>query len=237
MARAMARDWAWDADELTQEIVARLQRGERLETRQFLKPVFRCDWPNDWSRWINWLTGRGCRWMKIGIHKDGKRDNDAVDKAFAYVDWLVQLAAAGDDALGIAALPDLQPSYALNTIVTASQRAGSLKEAARAFNLLEKYGYEPDVFTYTALIDVTARSGDVQGAIEVTNMHSASYDALKLTVPFENTSVEIRDNAQVVVQAQHRHVHDADPVGRIQRQRRHPAMPRFSDPRTRRQHI
>lgn len=112
--------------------------------------------------------------MKIGVHKDGKRDEEAVEKAFAFVDWMVQLATEGDADLGVPALPHVQPSYALNTIVTASQRAGSLSEAERAFDLLLKYGYEPDVFTYTALIDVTARSGDVGAAIVVRILHLAA---------------------------------------------------------------
>lgn len=34
--------WAWEEDEVTVDIVERLRGGEALETRQFLKPVFRC---------------------------------------------------------------------------------------------------------------------------------------------------------------------------------------------------
>jgi hypothetical protein len=33
--------WAWEEDELTLDIVRRLRSGEVLETRQFLKPIFR----------------------------------------------------------------------------------------------------------------------------------------------------------------------------------------------------
>jgi pentatricopeptide repeat protein len=102
-----------------------------------------------------------------GGRADARHRAAAVEKAFAFVDWMVQLTTEGDAFLEVPALPHVQPSYALNTIVTASQRAGSLEEAERAFELLLKYGYEPDVFTYTALIDVTARSGDVSAAIAV----------------------------------------------------------------------
>jgi hypothetical protein len=105
--------------------------------------------------------------MKGGVRKNGQKNDELVEKAFAFVDWMVQLAHEGDAEREIPMLPKLQPSYALNTIVTSSQRAGSLPEAKRAFELLTCYGFEPDVFTYTALIDVTARSGDVQAAIEV----------------------------------------------------------------------
>lgn len=159
------------------------------------------------------------RWMKIGVHKDGKRDEEAIEKAFAFVDWLVLLSTEGDTELGIARMPDLQPSYALNTIVTASQRAGSLQEATRAFDLILQYGYDPDVFTYTALIDITARSGDVPGAIKVSMLLFISaridIDQCCLTV-FLLTVVDIRADADVVVTPEHRHVHDADPVDWVQ---------------------
>lgn len=105
--------------------------------------------------------------MKHGIRKNGDKDEEMVEKAFAFAEWMVQLKTIGDSARKIDAIATLQPSYALNTIVTASQRAGSMPEALRAFDLLIKHGYEPDVFTHTALIDVIARSGDVPAAITV----------------------------------------------------------------------
>ena len=79
----------------------------------------------------------------------------------------MQLATEGDRTRNIPKLPLLQPSYALNTIVTASQRAGSVKDAQRAFDVLKRHGYSPDVFTYTALIDVVARNGDLPAATKV----------------------------------------------------------------------
>lgn len=45
-----ATHWAWDEDELTQDIVRRLQSGEGLETRQFLKPIFRYKLPSSGPR-------------------------------------------------------------------------------------------------------------------------------------------------------------------------------------------
>lgn len=105
--------------------------------------------------------------MKHGIHKNGERDDEMIEMAFAFAEWMVTLSVTGDPERGIARIPNLQPSYALNTIVTASQRAGSMDEAQRAFQSLLDHGYEPDVFTYTALIDVIARCGEVQAAMKV----------------------------------------------------------------------
>ncbi|RLN59866.1 hypothetical protein BBJ28_00019746 [Nothophytophthora sp. Chile5] len=142
------KQWSWEDDDVAGPLVQKLLGGaEAWETRAFLRPIF--------------------RWMKLGVHKDGNRDAEPIEKAFAFVEWMVLLATQGDAARGIPALPLLQPSYALNTIVTASQRAGSVIDAQRAFNLLGHYGYEPDVFTYTALIDVIARNGNLPAAIEV----------------------------------------------------------------------
>ncbi|KAE9358021.1 hypothetical protein PF008_g2856 [Phytophthora fragariae] len=139
----------WEEDEVSGPLLRQLLAAEDYsswETRAFLRPIF--------------------RWMKVGLHKDGSREDAAIEKAFAFVEWLVLLATEGDSTRGIPKLPMLQPSYALNTIVTASQRAGSVREAQRAFDLLEVHGCQPDVFTYTALIDVIARNGDLPAAIQ-----------------------------------------------------------------------
>lgn len=142
--------YIWEEDPVSGPLVRKLVTApgdySSWETRVFLRPIF--------------------RWMKVGLHKDGSRDKEAIERAFAYVEWLVLLASKGDVSRNIPQLPMLQPSYALNTIITASQRAGSVKEAQRAFDLLEVHGYQPDVFTYTALIDVIARSGDLPAAIK-----------------------------------------------------------------------
>ncbi|CAH0521294.1 unnamed protein product [Peronospora belbahrii] len=141
--------YRWEEDEVSGPLLRKLLGTDDYSTwgtRAFLRPIF--------------------RWTKIGLHKDGSRENEAIERAFAFVEWLVQLATEGDKTRNIPRLIALQPSYALNTIVTASQRAGSVQEAQRAFELLERYGYQPDVFTYTALIDVMARNGDFMGAFK-----------------------------------------------------------------------
>ncbi|KAL3667032.1 hypothetical protein V7S43_007975 [Phytophthora oleae] len=142
-------EYRWEDDKVSGPLLRKLLDAEDYsswETRAFLRPIF--------------------RWMKVGLHKDGSRENEAIERAFAFVEWLALLATEGDAGRSIPKLPMLQPSYALNTIVTASQRAGSVKEAQRAFDLLKEHGHQPDVFTYTALIDVIARTGDLLAAIE-----------------------------------------------------------------------
>ncbi|DBA02134.1 TPA: hypothetical protein N0F65_011201 [Lagenidium giganteum] len=135
----------WACDELTAPLVQRLQAGEVLETRELLRPLF--------------------RWMKLGARKNGG-DDHAVEKAFAFVEWMDQLSRVGDDVLGIAQLPSLQPSFAINTIVTSSVRLGLLDQAHRALEMHKRFNYDPDVFTYTTSIDIMARRGDVDGAIK-----------------------------------------------------------------------
>ncbi|KAL8003947.1 putative 3'-5' exonuclease domain, tetratricopeptide-like helical domain superfamily [Plasmopara halstedii] len=156
-------EYRWEDDAVSGPLVCKLlaETGDysSWETRAFLRPIF--------------------RWMKVGLHKDGSRDDVVIERAFAYVEWLVLLSTHGDSARNIPKLPMLQPSYALNTIVTASQRAGSVKEAQRAFDLLERYGFQPDVFTYTALIDVMARSGDLRAAIK-------KYEEMRLSMSKPN---------------------------------------------------
>ncbi|TMW62646.1 hypothetical protein Poli38472_005264 [Pythium oligandrum] len=105
------------------------------------------------------------RWMKAAFRKEGQKDLEMVEKAFAFVEWMVLLSTSGDNALQINVRHNLQPSYGLNTIATASLRAGSIAEASRALDLYEVYGFEPDVFTLTSRIDVAVRSGDVHDAI------------------------------------------------------------------------
>jgi hypothetical protein len=105
--------------------------------------------------------------MKTGVRKSGQRNDIAVEKAFAFVAWMEQLKCEGDTRMGIAPQPQLDATYALNTIVTSAQRASSRAEAERAVTMLKMFGYTPDVFAYTALIDVVARSRDVRSAFEV----------------------------------------------------------------------
>ncbi|KAF0700049.1 Aste57867_9435 [Aphanomyces stellatus] len=87
------------------------------------------------------------------------------EKAHAYVVWLLQLYTHGDSARAIAAQPTLQADYAINTLITASQRCGKAVEAERAFSFLSAHNFVPDVFAFTALIDVLGRCGRAEIAL------------------------------------------------------------------------
>ena len=53
--------------------------------------------------------------------------------AVAVGEWLVQLSTVGDAALGIPPQPQLQPSFAFNTILTMCQRSSAAPEARVAY--------------------------------------------------------------------------------------------------------
>ncbi|TMW69481.1 hypothetical protein Poli38472_001637 [Pythium oligandrum] len=141
--------WRWDEEEATQELVRALQSGTKAETRMFLRIVL--------------------KWMKIGLKKDGNKDQVSIEKAFALVDWMVRVSTEGDTRLNIEKQDGLQPNQALHSILTASRRTGSAFESQRAFDLMLAYGFTPDVVAYTTLIDVLARSVDTHGALQVYN--------------------------------------------------------------------
>jgi pentatricopeptide repeat protein len=105
--------------------------------------------------------------MKMGMHRSGEKNMLAIEKAFAFVAWMEQLARIGDPLLSISSQPQLEPTYAINTILTCAQRAKSAPEAQRAFDMLAAWGHAPDVFAYTALIDVLAMNRQVHAAFQV----------------------------------------------------------------------
>ncbi|RLO00208.1 hypothetical protein DYB28_007600, partial [Aphanomyces astaci] len=88
------------------------------------------------------------------------------EKAYEYVLWLLQLYTHGDADRHIDVQRTLQADYAINTLITASQRCGKSMEAERAFNFLRTYNFVPDVFAYTALIDVLGRGGQAEMALQ-----------------------------------------------------------------------
>lgn len=64
----------------------------------------------------------------------------------------------GDDRIGIKKQSSLQSKYALNTLITMSQRNNNADHAFKAYNMMLKFEIKPDVFTLTALLDVVGRS-------------------------------------------------------------------------------
>lgn len=81
---------------------------------------------------------------------------------------------SGDTTLDIPPLPQLQPAYLFNTIVTMSQRNNSAANAQRAFDRMKYHNLAPDIFTLTALLDVVGRNGDVDGAFAIYEMMMSS---------------------------------------------------------------
>jgi hypothetical protein len=108
----------WLHDPLSRPVTLQLQQGSSIDTREALRPIFK------------WTRG-------TAKHRD-------FDKAFRYVTWMRQLYASGSPALGIKAQPQLQVVYALNSIVTASQKASDAVSALRAYEELRRYKFTID---------------------------------------------------------------------------------------------
>ncbi|CAK4658534.1 hypothetical protein LEN26_020454 [Aphanomyces euteiches] len=126
----------WEDDEVTRDIVAALQDG---------------------------TTTVETRVLLKPIFRWAKREPE---KAHDYVRWLLVLYTHGDPSRNISVQPTLQADYAINTLITASQRCGKGFEAERAFNFLPEFEFVPDVFAYTALIDVLGRCGQADMALQ-----------------------------------------------------------------------
>lgn len=122
----------WHEEQCSRRLVQQLQVGEVLESREYLGPIY--------------------KWTKYGA-----KTYD-VEKAFRFTLWMIQIQQVGDVALSIPAQRHIEPKYALNTLITMSQRANRPNDALRAFDLLKAQQMVPDVFTMTALIDVLGRS-------------------------------------------------------------------------------
>eukprot|EP01041_Mallomonas_annulata_P004642 gene4642-9210_t len=154
----ISTEFDWSTDTLSQPIVKKLQDGVLVETREFLKPIF--------------------RWTKLG----NKQYN--VNKAFSFVEWMIYLTGNSDTSLSISQQKHLQPKYAFNTIVTMSQRAGRPDHALKAYKQMLHYKYEPDVFTLTALLDVVGRKGSLEHALEIYDFMMSSERTLPNIVSF-----------------------------------------------------
>ena len=113
--------FAWDQDALTSTLVTRLQKGEEVETREFLRLIFRLTKIHD-------TTSEKTTTQNTKFH-------DNIVKAFALADWMVDLATTGDVALRIPTLPKLQPHYAYNILVTMGQRLRNHHMALQGLNI------------------------------------------------------------------------------------------------------
>lgn len=129
----MTSDFRWDLDELTKALISRLQNSNvGVETREFLGPIY--------------------KWTKVGSKLY------SIAKAFAFTKWMIQLKMNGDPLLNIPVQSSIDPKFAINTIITMSQRANKPNDAQQAYALIKSHNMIPDVFTVTALLDVVGRS-------------------------------------------------------------------------------
>lgn len=149
---------SWPLDPLVQELIGHLTSGKLVDTREFLKPIY--------------------RWMK-----NGSRSFD-LDKTFSFAEWVVCLALFGDDNLGISKQAHLQPKYVYNTIITMSQRNNCLESALRAYYEIGRHNFDPDVFTMTALIDIVGRNGQYNVVAEIYGKMIQSHNCLPNVVTF-----------------------------------------------------
>eukprot|EP00607_Mallomonas_marina_P003138 CAMPEP_0182438438 /NCGR_PEP_ID=MMETSP1167-20130531/85776_1 /TAXON_ID=2988 /ORGANISM="Mallomonas Sp, Strain CCMP3275" /LENGTH=361 /DNA_ID=CAMNT_0024631817 /DNA_START=325 /DNA_END=1407 /DNA_ORIENTATION=+ len=65
-----------------------------------------------------------------------------------------------------------------------SQRGGNVEYAERSYSRMLHHGYKPDVFTLTALLDVTGRKGSLKRALEIYSYMMSSIDILPNIVSF-----------------------------------------------------
>ena len=121
----------WEKDSFSAILLQRLRDGLYVDSREYLKPIF--------------------RWMKPGTKYYD------IERAFQFANWLVQVSTDGSTALGIPIQSHLIPQYAFNAMITMSQRSSDAPAALRAFAVLREHNYCPDVFSYTALLDVVGR--------------------------------------------------------------------------------
>jgi hypothetical protein len=78
-------------------------------------------------------------------------------KALDFAKYLYKISVAGDPAKGIPQNATIQPKYAFNILITMAQRRGSSVDAWSAYQAVLNFGFNADVFTLTALIDVLGR--------------------------------------------------------------------------------
>lgn len=134
--------YSWRNDSLIEGLIAKIKDGTFPETREFLKPIF--------------------RWTKVG------NKSFDMERAFDFAEWMQLISTTVDPLLGIQNIQQqVQPKYAFNTIITMSQRSGNVLYAQRAYARMTYHGYQPDVFTLTALLDVVGRKGSLESALDI----------------------------------------------------------------------
>ena len=98
----------WEDDILTKDIINRLKENEVLDSREFLRPIF--------------------KWTKANTK------NYNINKAFEFANYMVKLSKEGDNDRNILIQTSLQPVYAYNTLILMAQRISQPHYAMLAFN-------------------------------------------------------------------------------------------------------
>ena len=114
------RQLSWERLDGTAGLVADMRKGERPDTRPFLRPIF---------RWCKHIVGRDQD--ARGIQRS-LQSADATSRArwlarpkflraLALSEYVARLKVEGDGERSIPAQPQLQPIYCYNTLITMSQ--------------------------------------------------------------------------------------------------------------------
>ena len=121
----------WEDDPVSSSIIERIQSSNTIEldAKEYLRPIFK------WT-------------------KQGSKSFD-VNRANSFAEYLVQIARVGDPDRHILPNKSILAKYAFNILITMAQRRGNSLDAWNTYLRIVEHGFEPDVFTMTALIGNT----------------------------------------------------------------------------------
>ena len=121
----------WEDDPVSSSIIERMQLSNTIEldAKEYLRPIFK------WT-------------------KQGSKSFD-VNRANLFAEYLVQIARVGDPDRHILPNKSILAKYAFNILITMAQRRGNSLDAWNTYLRIVEHGFEPDVFTMTALIGNT----------------------------------------------------------------------------------
>ena len=159
----------WEDDILTKDIINRLKENELIDSREFLRPIF--------------------KWTKVNTK------NYNINKAFEFANYMVKLSQEGDSDRNILIQTSLQPVFAYNTLILMAQRISEPYYAMIAFNEMKRNKYDIDVFTLTALLDVIGRSNNVNYGL-IKSLH-IFYDMLQSSNNIDSNSNNNNNNRKL----------------------------------------
>ena len=120
--------YSWEDDPVSATLIEKMQISGviELEAKEYLRPIF--------------------KWTKQGSK------SYSIDRANSFAEYLVTISKVGDSSRNILRNNSIQAKYAFNILITMAQRRGSSSDAWTSYLRIIHHGYEPDVFTMTALI-------------------------------------------------------------------------------------